>query len=182
MSKCNFNKVAKELCSPVNLLRIFRIPFPRNTSGWQLLKVVAIVLKLDFDCGLVAHENLRSLLEDVLLKLEQDVININYRKNNHFVNILFKFMNSHTFVAQKYIRVNQEIFMTKALNKTITLWLRLCNIEDMKIKMLSREMPIRIKKITESVTQSCFINNVPLGNFVKFRKIRGVFRTQSIRI
>ena len=175
MSKCDFNKVAKELCSPVNLLCIFRIPFPRNTSGWQLLKVVAIVLKLDFDCGLVAHENLRSLLEDVLLTLEQDVININYRKNNHFVNILFKFMKS-------YIRVNQEIFMTKALNKTITLWSRLCNIEDMKIKMLSLEMPIRIKKITESVTQSCFINNVPLGNFVKFRKIRGVFRTQSIRI
>ena len=91
-------------------------------------------------------------------------------------------MNSHTSVAQKYIRVNQEIFMTKALNKAITLWSRLCNIEDMKIKMLSLEMPIRIKKITESVTQSCFINNVPLGNFVKFRKIRGVFRTQSIQI
>ena len=146
------------------------------------MKVVAVVLKLDFDCGLVAHENLRSLLEDVLLTLEQDVININYRKNNHFVNMLFKFMNSHTSVAQKYIRVNQEIFMTKALNKTITLWSRLCNIEDMKIKMLSLEMPIRIKKITESVTQSCFINNVPLGNFIKFRKIRGVLRTQSIRI
>ena len=80
MSKCDFNKVAKQLCSPVNLLRIFRIPFPRNTSGWQLLKVVAVVLKLDFDCGLVAHENLRSLLEDVLLTLEQDVINMNYRK------------------------------------------------------------------------------------------------------
>ena len=106
------------------------------------MKVVAVVLKLDFDCGLVAHENLRSLLEDVLLTLEQDVININYRKNNHFVNILFKFMNSHTSVAQKYIRVNQEIFMTKALNETITLWSRLCNIEDMKIKMLSLEMPI----------------------------------------
>ena len=51
-------------------------------------------------------------------------------------------MNSHTSVAQKYIRVNQEIFMTKALNKAITLWSRLCNIEDMKIKMLSLEMPI----------------------------------------
>ena len=26
-------------CSPVNLLHIFRTPFPRNTSGWVLLKV-----------------------------------------------------------------------------------------------------------------------------------------------
>ena len=25
-------------CSPVNLLHIFRTPFPRNTSGWLLLK------------------------------------------------------------------------------------------------------------------------------------------------
>ena len=24
-------------CSPVNLLHIFRTPFPRNTSGWLLL-------------------------------------------------------------------------------------------------------------------------------------------------
>ena len=26
-------------CSPVNLLHIFRIPFPRNTSGWLLLSM-----------------------------------------------------------------------------------------------------------------------------------------------
>ena len=26
-------------CSPVNLLPIFRIPFPRNISGWLLLDV-----------------------------------------------------------------------------------------------------------------------------------------------
>ena len=40
MPKCNFNKVAKQLrrgCSPVNLLHIFRTPFPMNTSGWLLL-------------------------------------------------------------------------------------------------------------------------------------------------
>ena len=33
MSKCDFNKVAKHSCSPVNLLDIFRKPFPKNTSG-----------------------------------------------------------------------------------------------------------------------------------------------------
>ena len=45
MPKCVFNKVAKQLieitlwygCSPVNLLHIFEIPFPKNTSGRLLL-------------------------------------------------------------------------------------------------------------------------------------------------
>ena len=32
-----FNKVAKHGCSPVNLLHIFRKPFPKNTSGRLLL-------------------------------------------------------------------------------------------------------------------------------------------------
>ena len=27
----------RHVCSPVNLLHIFRIPFPKNTSGWLLL-------------------------------------------------------------------------------------------------------------------------------------------------
>ena len=36
MSKCDFSKVALQL-SRVNLLHIFRTPFPRNTSGWLLL-------------------------------------------------------------------------------------------------------------------------------------------------
>ena len=30
-------------CSPVNLLHIFRTPFPRNTSGWLLLIPVQIL-------------------------------------------------------------------------------------------------------------------------------------------
>ena len=44
MPKCHFNNVANFIemtlrhgCSPVNLLHLFRIPFPRNTSGWLLL-------------------------------------------------------------------------------------------------------------------------------------------------
>ena len=49
MHKCDFSKVALlcniiEIallrgCSPVNLLHIFRISFPKNTSGWLLLDI-----------------------------------------------------------------------------------------------------------------------------------------------
>ena len=73
------------------------------------------------------------------------------------------------------------MLMTKALNKTIILWSKYCNIEDIEIKMVSLEMPIRIKGMTESVTQSCSgklkknLNNFALENFVKFSKIRGVY-------
>ena len=48
MHKCDFNKVAKQSnfidialqhgCSSVNLLHIFRTPFPKNTSWWLLLE------------------------------------------------------------------------------------------------------------------------------------------------
>ena len=45
MPKCDFNEDAKQLYgnhtlawrSSVNLLHIFEIPFPKNTSGWLLL-------------------------------------------------------------------------------------------------------------------------------------------------
>ena len=45
MPKCDFNKVTLQLywnrtsawCSPVNLLHVFRAPFPKSTSGWLLL-------------------------------------------------------------------------------------------------------------------------------------------------
>ena len=47
-TKCDFNTIALQLywnhasawCSPVNLLHIFRIPFPKNTSEWLLLTLV----------------------------------------------------------------------------------------------------------------------------------------------
>ena len=41
MPKCDFNKVARHGSSPVNLLHIFRKPFPRNTPGWLLLQYVS---------------------------------------------------------------------------------------------------------------------------------------------
>ena len=40
MPKCDFNKVKITLrhgCSPVNFLRIFGTPFPKNTTGRLLL-------------------------------------------------------------------------------------------------------------------------------------------------
>ena len=45
MLKCDFNKFANQLywnhtrhgCSPVNLLHIFRTPFPKNISGWLIM-------------------------------------------------------------------------------------------------------------------------------------------------
>ena len=36
---CNFIEIAlRHGCSPVDLLHIFRTPFPRNSSGWLLLE------------------------------------------------------------------------------------------------------------------------------------------------
>ena len=53
MSKCDFNKVAKQLywnntsagCSPVNLLHISRTPFSKNTPGWLLLSLIDNVMR-----------------------------------------------------------------------------------------------------------------------------------------
>ena len=45
MSKCDFNKVAKQLCSLVNLQHIFRAPFPKNTPGVRRLFSVNKVRK-----------------------------------------------------------------------------------------------------------------------------------------
>ena len=52
--KCDFNKVAcnfieitlRRGCSPVNLLHIFTKPFSSNTSGWLLLTIWLMVLKI----------------------------------------------------------------------------------------------------------------------------------------
>ena len=72
MSKCDFNKVAKQIieitlrhgcsklqsnfieitlrhgCSPANLLHIFRAPFPKSAYGGLLIQV--FFCSKDFDC------------------------------------------------------------------------------------------------------------------------------------
>ena len=43
---CKFIEIAlRHWCSAVNLLHIFRAPFPRNTSGWLLMKLVFHFIK-----------------------------------------------------------------------------------------------------------------------------------------
>ena len=67
MPKCDFNKVALQLCnfikfalrhvcSTVNLLHIFITPFPRNTSGWLAASDLSKV-------GLTRHINTKHYLE-----------------------------------------------------------------------------------------------------------------------
>ena len=66
MPKCDFSKVALQIalqhgCSPVNLLHIFRTPFPRNTSEWLLKLVLCkyhIVLKSLFVSSLGKHNGI----------------------------------------------------------------------------------------------------------------------------
>ena len=53
MSKCDLKKVAIEIilqhgCSPVNLLHIFRTPFPRKTYGWLLLNILFLKEFLEY--------------------------------------------------------------------------------------------------------------------------------------
>ena len=53
---CNFIEIALlHGCSPVNLLHIFRTPFPKNTSGWLLL-----LLSMSIFCE-IRTEDLASL-------------------------------------------------------------------------------------------------------------------------
>ena len=53
MPKCDFNKVVLHGRSSVNLLNIFRRPFPMNTSGRLLLD------KEDSSIGIVEFVNLQ---------------------------------------------------------------------------------------------------------------------------
>ena len=57
MPQCDFNKVAKQTqlhfkialrhgCSAINLLHIFRTPFPKNTSGRLLLKIFILTCEI----------------------------------------------------------------------------------------------------------------------------------------
>ena len=52
MLKCDFNKVAKHGCSPVNLLYIFRTSLLKNTSEWPLLNTGQLI---------ISHLNVKSL-------------------------------------------------------------------------------------------------------------------------
>ena len=63
MPKCSFNKVAllcnfieialRHGCSPVNLLHIFKTPFPKNNSGRLLLRSSGFFVIINFSYFLV---------------------------------------------------------------------------------------------------------------------------------
>ena len=58
MPKCDFNKIAlQHRCSPVNLLHIFRTPFPRNAFGGLLLDIVKPFCK--YLCVLPLIQNIK---------------------------------------------------------------------------------------------------------------------------
>ena len=59
----NFIEIAlRHWCSPVNLLHIFRTPFPKNSSGWLLLSFqLLIICNQNFDIGI-----LNKLLRDII--------------------------------------------------------------------------------------------------------------------
>ena len=71
MPKCNFNKVAllcnfieitlRHGCYPVNLLHIFRTPFPRNISGWLILDFVFQVISEKTLCSNDFTKNLKEI-------------------------------------------------------------------------------------------------------------------------
>ena len=61
-------------CSPVNLLYIFRTPFPKNSSGWLLLNISTLF----FSCA-----SNRSNLSEVLLREDAFWNAANLQKNNH---------------------------------------------------------------------------------------------------
>ena len=52
MPRCDFKKVAKHGCSPLNLLHIFRTPFLKNTCGQLLLSILALDRVLNMSLSL----------------------------------------------------------------------------------------------------------------------------------
>ena len=78
MSKCDFNKVAKQLyeiklrhgCSLVNLLDIFRTPFPRNTSGGLLPQYISRLFRIPISKG---KKYILSLECETQVKLDSNI-------------------------------------------------------------------------------------------------------------
>ena len=64
MPMCDFSKVEVALrhgCSPVNLLHIFRTPFPKNTSERLLLKIDHLNSWLSFSFKCLTHSDFLSV-------------------------------------------------------------------------------------------------------------------------
>ena len=69
---CNFIEIAlRHRCSPVNLLHIFRTPFPRNTSGWLLLNRSWYLYLYSYSCTCICI-CIHNLAGKVLFKVNSE--------------------------------------------------------------------------------------------------------------
>ena len=96
MLKCDFNKLQSNFieialrhgCSPVNLLHIFRTPFPRNTSWWLLLITKFLFLTLTLD----------NFLFNGIHYLQKIVFAIGAIYASNYTNIFVGKFEKHTFI------------------------------------------------------------------------------------
>ena len=101
MPKCDFNKVAllcnfieitlRHGCSPVNLLHIFRTPFPRNTSGWLLLKLCKDVL-----CKILISASKFKVQAFLICKKIRNTVNKKRGKSFPIIIFIKQIFNTHT--------------------------------------------------------------------------------------
>ena len=100
--KCDFNKVASQLlkialrygCSPVNLLHIFRTPFPRNTSGW--LRLTVATLRLSSKILLFSVRRMSASIGEIWLRIRSKRFRFSFCLKivkKSFFSTLFEFNN-----------------------------------------------------------------------------------------
>ena len=97
----NFVEITlRHVCSPVNLLRIFRTPFPKNTSGWLLLKTPCFLKNISFRlCLKFSATQLSSSSEVFWILAVPTMLGIT-TKTSMAVSVL---MNKKAYTDQKHI-------------------------------------------------------------------------------
>ena len=97
----NFTEITlRHVCSPVNLLRIFRTPFPKNTSGWLLLKTPCFLKNISFRlCLKFSATQLSSSSEVFWILAVPTMLGIT-TKTSMAVSVL---MNKKAYTDQKHI-------------------------------------------------------------------------------
>ena len=95
---CNLIEITlRHGCSPVNLLHIFRTPFPRNTSGWLLLrilhplyhsKIIGHIFKnKQINKRVCIHESIRLIIIKMKIKMKNrsQRYDINTPRSRHII-------------------------------------------------------------------------------------------------
>ena len=89
---CNFIEITlRHGCSPVNLLHIFRTPFPRNTSGWLLLKLCKDVL-----CKILNSASKFKVQAFLICKKIRNTVNKKRGKSFPIIIFIKQIFNTHT--------------------------------------------------------------------------------------